>query len=182
MSNIWLYSSIQEGFDHIKLIFNGFTELFERTDKSRVLINLYQDIDPLMVTNFEDPIERGHYMTYLIAVEITLAQYDVVDHLTIEETKTLLETALKKYRDKSGVPNYSWVGTMSTIGILGRILYSNDYMPFVDRLTTLADLNQFIISCDFDGINDVNIIIQTILSDSENYLNELNNKSYGTKD
>ncbi|MEI6049625.1 MAG: hypothetical protein WCS03_12050 [Bacteroidota bacterium] len=170
---IWLYSSIQEGFDHVELNFNGFTELFYRNDKNRVFIKVYQDIDPLRVTNFEDPIERGQYMSYITFVEITLSQYDVVNFLTIEETKSLLEIALKKYSDKASVQSYSWVGAMSTVGLLGRILCSHNYKPFMDRLTTIPDLNKFINSCDFTGINNVDIIIQTIISDSENYLNEI---------
>jgi hypothetical protein len=168
-----LYNSIQEGFDHIKLNFNGFTELFNRIDKNKVLINIYQDIDPLRVTFIEDPIERGQFMSGITVVEITLAQYDVVDNLTLDETKSLLNIALKMYSDKSSVPNYSWVGAMSTIGILGRILYSQNYKSFIDRLSTVANLNLFLNSCDFDGINNVDFIIQTIISDSENYLNEL---------
>lgn len=175
LSNIWLYSSIQEGFNHVRQIFNGFEELFNRTDKNRVLIKLYQDIDPLLVISFEDPVERGEYMTYIIIVEIAIAQYEVVNYLTLDETKSLLEAALKKYYDKSSIPNYSWIGEMSSIAVLGRILYARNYIPFVDRLSTMTDLNQFIDSCDLSGINNMDIVIQTIISDSENYLNELKN-------
>lgn len=181
MSNIWLYNTIQQGFDHVKPIFNGFTELFNRKDKNGVLIKLYQNIDPLMVTNYEDPVEIGKFMSYITAVEITIAQYDVIDHLTIEETELLLKIALIKYIDKSSVPYYSWVGAMSTIGILGRILYSHNYKPFLDRLSTIPNLNQFINSCDFTGITNVDIIIETIIYDTENYLNELKNSSYEIK-
>ena len=71
------------------------------------------------------------------------------------------------------------------IEVLKYLLYDIEIpfeeIEFKNRYTSSLEEPQHK-SNDYDGINDVNIIIQTILSDSENYLNELNNKSYGTKD
>jgi len=169
---IWLYNSLQQGFDCVMNMFNGFDELFTREDANIELIKVYQQMDPEGVNDFSDPVDRGAYMTQFTFIEIIIAQFQFISKLTPEETEMLIEVCLDKYYDKSEIPGYSWIGEMSGLAILARILYSQDYKPFMDGLISIPNLNYFIESADFGGFNNIEEITQFIIMNAENYLLE----------
>ena len=169
---IWLYNSIQIGFDHVVEMFNGFNELFTREYGNRGLIEIYQEMDPEDVNNFSEPVDRGRYMTQFTFIELTIAQYQMIDKLTLEETELLLEICLDKYYSKAEIPSYSFIGEMSVLAIMSRVLYSKNYKPFMDQLINIPNLSYFIESADFGGINNIEEITQFIVSNTESYLLE----------
>ncbi|MBA7546866.1 hypothetical protein ES705_39267 [subsurface metagenome] len=173
LGNIWLYNSIQQGFDHIMNMFNGFDELFTRENANIELIKVYQEINPEGVYDFSELADQGAYMTQLTFIEITIAQFQLINKLTAEETETLIEVCLDKYYDKSEIPSYSWLGEMSVLAIMARILYSQNYKPFMDELMSISGLNNFIEWASFMGLINIEEITQFIISNAENYLQEL---------
>jgi len=172
LPNIWLYNSIHQGFEHVTDIFNGFDGLFTREDANIELIKVYKEMDPEGINDFSEPADRGRYMTQFTFIEITLAQFQLINNLTPEETKILIKLCLDKYYDKSKIPSYSYSyeGQMSGLAIMARILYSQDYKPFTKELMSISDLGYFIESADFAGVNNIEEITQFIISNAENYL------------
>lgn len=170
LGNIWLYSSIQQGFDHIMNIFNGFDELFTRENSNIELIKVYQEMYPEGIYDFSELADQGAYMAQFTFIEITIAQFQLINKLTAEEAETLIEVCLDKYYDKSEIPSYSWLGEMSVLAIMARILYSQNYKPFMDELMSISDLTYFIEMADFSGLNNIEKITQFIISNAENYL------------
>ena len=170
---IWLYNSIQQGFDHVIDMFNGFDELFNREDANIKLIEVYQEMDPEGVNDFSELADQGAYMTQLTFIEITIAQFQLINKLTAEETETLIEVCLDKYYVKSKIPSYAWIGEMSVLAIMARILYSQNYKPFMDELISISGLTYFIKMADFSGLINIKEITHFIISNAENYLQEL---------
>ncbi len=170
MGYIWVYNSIQQGFDRVMNMFNGFDELFDREDANTELIKVYQDMKPEGVYDYSEPAEQGAYMAQFTFIEITLAQYQLINKLQPEETKLLLEVCLDKFYKKSEIPYYSWIGAMSVLAIMGRVLLIQDYQPFIDGLTSVDELNDFLILADFCGLNNIVEITQFIIENVENYL------------
>jgi hypothetical protein len=169
---IWLYNSLQIGFDHIMEMFNGFHELFAREDGIRGLIEVYKEMDPMGVNDFSTTIDRGNYMTQFSFLELTLSQFLIISKLTPEETKMLIQYSLDKYYEKSMIPNYTFIGEMSGLALMARILYSHNYEPFMDQLINIPNLSYFIESADLMGINNIEEITQFIVSNTESYLEE----------
>ena len=172
---IWLYNSLQIGFDHIMEMFNGFHELFAREDGIRGLIEFYKEMDPEGVDDFSTVLDRGNYMTQFIFLELTLSQFQVISKLTPEETKMLIRYSLDKYYEKSIIPSYTFIGEMSGLALLARILYFHDYKPFTDLIMSVPNLIEFIESSDFLGKNNIEEITECIIINSEKYIEELQN-------
>jgi len=173
-SLIWVYSSLQEGFDHVIKIFNGFDELFNRDDVNIELIKIYQQMDPDSVNSISEPVDRGEFMTQFTFIEITLAQYQLINKLTHEEVYLLLGLCLEQYYYKSNISSFSWIGEMSILAIMARILESINYEPFTSEITENPDLQYFISVADLAGltIDKMEEIAQIIITCSENYLAE----------
>ncbi|MBA7511131.1 hypothetical protein ES705_03122 [subsurface metagenome] len=167
---IWVYNTFQQGFEHIMDMFNGFDELFTREDANIKLIEVYHEMYPEGVNDFSEPFDRGAYMTQLIFIEITIAQFQIINKLTPEETEMSIEICLDKYYDKSEIPSYGWIGEMSGLAIIARILYTQDYKPFTDGLMSISGLNYFIKSSGSSG--NIEEITHFIISNAENYLKE----------
>ena len=168
LSLIWAYNSLQQGFDHILEMFNGFDELFNRTDANIELIKIYQQMDPDSVNSISESVDRGEYMTQFTFIEITLAQNQLINKLTHEEVNILLSLCLEQYYKKANIASFSWIGEMSTLAIMARILESINYEPFTSEISENPSLEYFI------SVVDAGLTIykQIIITCSENYLAE----------
>ena len=169
---IWAYNSLQQGFDYILEMFNGFDELFDRDDANSELIKLYQQMDPDSVSSISEPVDRGEFMAQFTFIEITIAQYQLINKLTREEVTILLSACLEKYYWKSDSESFGWIGEMSTLAIIARILKSINYEPFINEISEDPYL-EYYISVAGDGLT---FYQQMIITCSENYLAE--QKSY----
>lgn len=172
LSNIWFYSTLQQGYDNITKIFNGFDELFNRTDVNVSLINVYSKMDPDDVNLISDVTEKGMLMTQFTIIEISMAQIQFINKLSSEENDTLLSICLKQYYAKSSIPSFSYVGEMSILAIMSRILYFVDYDPFMQGLLNIPNLQYFIDSADLVGVSNIEEISNFIINNTNNFLNE----------
>jgi hypothetical protein len=169
---IWAYNSIQYGYERVLDNYNGFDELFIRVDANIGLMTVYQEMDPEDVNNFSEPADRGRYMSQFTFIELTIAQYHMIDKLTLEETALLLEICLDKYYSKAEIPSYTFIGEMSVLAIMSRVLYSKNYKPFMDQLLNIPNLSYFIESASLTGLINIEEITQFIVSNTESYLSE----------
>jgi len=172
---IWAYSSIQEGFERVKDMFNGIDELFSREGANSSLIRIYQRMHPEDVNDIPDPVDRGAFMARFTFIEITLAQYQLIQKLNNDQRITLISICFDKYNSKTSIPSYSWIGSMSTLAIIARILYTEDYKPFVNLMSANQDLEYFVQNADFDNMSPdiINDITQIVLSTANNYISGL---------
>lgn len=171
---IWAYNSLQQGFDHILEMFNGFDELFNRDDANIELIKIYQQMDPDSINNISEPVERGEFMTQFTFIEITLGQYKLINKLTHEEVTILISLCLETFYKESNISSFGWIGKMSTLVIMARILESINYEPFTSEISENPYLEYFILIADLAPFTNDKIeeITQIIISCSENYLTE----------
>jgi hypothetical protein len=173
MLTIWLYIPMQEGFDYLRKSFNGFDELYARKDVSSVMINYYGLTNILGLNDIIDPIERGRFMINILYWEIIIAQFEFIDSLKTEDIKSLLDLVISKYYQKASIESYGLVGKASTLAIAARILYSQGYEPFLEKISSSTGLSQFINNADFSGTSDPENIIQIVITDSQDYLKTL---------
>lgn len=172
---IWAYNSFQQGFDRVKDMFNGIDELISREDANSSLMKIYQRMHPEDVNDISNSVDRGAFMSQFNYIEITLAQFQLVNNLTLEQIKTLLNLCLEIYHKKSNISYYSWIGEMSTLAIMARILYSRNYEPVITELSQNSYLESFLNTADFMGFNDINKIseiTQFVVNATESYLSE----------
>jgi hypothetical protein len=75
------FNNLQEGFEQVSTECTGFQELFKRPDAGKVLLRLYQSLDPKNVEYLQTPLERGLYKQKIFFLEFILSQKIIIDNL-----------------------------------------------------------------------------------------------------
>lgn len=171
---IWVYNSLQQGFDQVSSRCNGFDELWQRGDKFQVIYSLYQQKNPDRGNwdSYTD-LENGLYLFDIIYVELVLSQYEILHDLSIPEQTELFQLTLDNQKKKVDFIKY-WgpVGMQTTIATLGRMMYLDNYEPLVQEYNN--NENMFL-AVAYVQILDYDIV-NKIMSLSEDYLKILKNK------
>ena len=171
---IWLYNSFQQGFDKLSSRCNGFDELWKRGDKFQALYSLYQQKNPDRGDwDSHTVLEDGNYILDIISMELILSQYEVLHGLSVSEKIELFQLALDNQKKKVDlIQYYGYPGMQTTIAILGRMMYLDNYEPLVqeynnDGMMFLAVAYISILNYD---------VVNKIMSLSEDYLQNLKSK------
>jgi hypothetical protein len=170
---IWTRNSLQQGFDYVKEICNGFGELLRRSDAYPVIVSAYKELDIEGNWSTWTDLEIGQYMVNIINHELFLAQNEILKSLTKAQKLELFQLALENQKLKFELKEdyYGMVGMKSSLAILSRIMYNEQYQPFMDEYTSREQL-RFQIT--YMGIPDSDLV-DIITNLSEEYLKTLQN-------
>lgn len=171
---IWVYTSLQKGFDQLNINCNGVDELWKRGDKFQELHSMYQQKNVDRVDwDIHTDLENGRYIFDIVYVELVISQYEVLNELSVSEKIELFQLVLENQKKKVDlVEYYGPVGMQTTIAILGRIMYLDNYEPLLheynnNEMVFLSVAEILIL--DYDVVNK-------IMSLSEEYLKNLKSK------
>ncbi|MDP2338364.1 MAG: hypothetical protein Q8N05_18315 [Bacteroidota bacterium] len=173
MRMIWTRIELQNGFDDVKSMCNGFEELWKRGDKYQKLVYLYKQKDFNRDWKPEPNVEDGRYMDDIVRVELVISQYEILNDLTTSEKTELFQLALDNQKKKVTLAKYWGItGMQTTCAILSRIMYLDKYQPLVDEYNNnefMLILIAYVLILDSDVVNKV-------MSLSEDYLKILKSK------
>jgi len=114
------------GLNNMMSHFNGFHELFARTDAAKELIKVYSTLEPLAISKDWTLLQKGLHGFHINCVELLLAHSMIVEKLDAQDTQILLDEVILKYRKKKQLPDvYSLWGLSPTVG-LGLSLFDKD--------------------------------------------------------
>jgi hypothetical protein len=166
---IWIYSSLQEGFDIVESYCNGFGKLWNRTDVCDILIKEYEQLAPEGIDEKWSDLEIGRYMMNIIYYEVIIAQNEILLQLSRSEKFTLFEEAINKNLAKLElIDQYGIIGMQSSLAILSRIMFNDNYTPFMSELPN----EQLQFHIEMIDIRNPELI-DLILNHAENYLSLL---------
>jgi hypothetical protein len=166
-------NSLQQGYDYLTTIFNGFRELEKRKDAGTELINVYIQLNPTDITNYNTPVERGGFAFKIKYIEILLAQKPILANLNKESKKILIDKSLSNYGIIEKMPDqYATFGLMTPALILGRLLDANNQQEFGTMKSKDDNLRGFINNGDIGDIQ----ILTDIISFSKTYLKQIENE------
>jgi hypothetical protein len=170
---IWTRNSLQQGFDYVKGNCNGFGELLRRSDGYPVIVNAYKELNIEGNWSSWTDLEIGNYIVNIIYHELFLAQNEILWSLTKDQKIELFQLALDNQKLKFELREeyYGVVGMESSLVILARIMYNDQYQPFMDEYAN-RELLRFHISN--ISIRDWDLI-DIITNLSEDYLITLKN-------
>ena len=115
------YDSPQKGFEVVAAGFDGFIELFNRTDAGAKLLAKYQTMDPATVSASATLEEQGDYDRQFTFVEALLAHDAIQAKFSDTERSTLVTEALKKFEAKQAQAEiYGHFGRERSALLLGR--------------------------------------------------------------
>ena len=164
--DIYAFNTIQQGFDVMKAQFNGLQELLSRKDAGTVLLTKYRTMNPALDESWS-LLDRGQHMATIRNVEVLLAQQTIIDDMTATECRDLITEVLAKGELKEQY-SYGFYGEQMTAWIIGRILQSEDYQPFIQLLAIDEALQSFLTKGSFSSEN----MLQEIFSLAHQFLSE----------
>lgn len=167
--DIWAFSSTQTGFGAIIYEFNGIRELLSREDAATELIEKYCSLDITIVNEEWEPLARSEFVLGTVAyIEIILAQDEIISKMTDDEKRDLIAEALVKSAQKSQHSDvYGAIEQMYTTWIIARVLYQENYAPFMQKVEESEDLQYFLdggTSICFDVSDEIISAAQEFLS------------------
>jgi hypothetical protein len=166
-------SSLQQGYDYLKSIFNGFRELEKRTDTGKELIIELSKINPSDVKEMTESLKIGEFMCKFTNIEIILAQYPVLMSLDQDGKKELSIRCISLYETIEKLSNYyGTFGLATPAFVLARLLNSNNYQNFINEISKDKNLRSFVDNAIVSNKNS----LSKILLYSKGYLNQLLNK------
>jgi len=116
-------NSLQLGYDYISSIFNGFAELESRPDAGKVLLQVYDNLSPLLINDYLTPLDKGRYSFRITYFELILSQTKILSNLDKIDKIKLLQLATKYYREKESYSNdYSLFSLSTSALVMGRFL------------------------------------------------------------
>lgn len=138
-------NSMQDGYDYLKKIFNGFVELEKRKDAGKELLSVYQNTDPSEVRKMSTPLERGAYSHKIMYLEMMMAQQGVIVNMTDSDRQALLVRSTAVYDTIVSLPkNYGYRAHTCPALIMGRVLKANQLQGFLKKKETDTELNEFV--------------------------------------
>jgi hypothetical protein len=170
---IWTRNSLQQGFDYVEGICNGFGELLRRSDAYPVIVSAYKELNIEGNWGSWTDLEIGHYIINIINHELFLAQNEILKSLTKAQKLELFQLALDNQKQKFElrVEYYGVTGMESSLAILSRIMYNDQYPPFMEEYSNRELLR---VHVDLIKILDSDLV-DIITNLSEEYLKTLKN-------
>lgn len=159
-ADLYFQEDYQFAFNILVEHFNGFSELLKRQNAATLLLNRYKSMEPSCQENNWPSIPRtGSSTSFSFAfIEILIAQYDILQQLDNVDTNILLKEAIKKYEEKK-LYDYSIFSKKHTVLIAGRILFLNNYAPFMEEYSNDVYVKDFIdkvmLNSNFDTLDRV---------------------------
>jgi hypothetical protein len=167
LGDIAVFRTWQEGVDKLKENFNGANELLHRADAGKLLLEYYKSMDTQKLNPDWSLTERGNYSFQLIAIEILLAQDNILAALNETSKKELLKISLEKLNSKKSNPEvYGSFSYTSTGWLMARILRNSNYQPFVSSFQPREHYKLFVeegLAVDTSMLDDVIIHTQKFL-------------------
>ncbi len=164
---IWTHYHLQGGFDKVEAMCNGFEELWKREDKYTELMALYKGLNFERDWEAYTDLEHGRFMDNIVRHELILAQNEILFDLTESQKIELFEFSLQIQKSKfEKVEYYGSVGMATTLAILSRIMYHDQYQPLIEEYNNYDPMQynvNFIITADKD-------VVGKIMNLSEEYL------------
>ena len=135
LGDLMVFSSPQEGIQKLQENFNGARELLKRKDVAPLLLEKYTSMNPAGATPLSSLEKKGEYSFKIMAIEILLAQENILAALDARNRKILLSLAQEKLNTKKKDQEvYGGLSYSTTGWIMARILKQSHYPPALNSL------------------------------------------------
>jgi hypothetical protein len=94
---IFTRNSLQKGYEYLRSQFNGFKELENRTDAGKYLLNIYLEKKHDDVTLIKNLVDKGHFMSSILHVEIMLSQEPIIKNMDKLDMISLKAKAINSF-------------------------------------------------------------------------------------
>ena len=136
--------NLQQGFDQLTKLFNGFQELLTRKDASAALIQLYTRMDPNDVKKETTLARQGDVPFNFTYIELLLAQDKIITSLSKEQREVLRKAAISRFESKNTLAaNYGDFGLNTTARILVKLLKADGKQGLLQKSATQQEIDTY---------------------------------------
>ncbi len=136
------FDKMQSGFNRIKSEHNGFVEFYKRKEMVRVLVDRYESMS-LECGNIYPPFslngEGSPAEISVLIVEFMIFQDDFLSKLNKQQQYNIFTLVYNKHIKKEDA-----IGKVVSAALLGKIMYNNNFAPFVAVCEETAFMKMFI--------------------------------------
>lgn len=166
LGDLMVFHSPQEGFNKLKTNFNGVTELLLRKDIGVELMEKYSRMKAILLEG-EPNFSRGEYSFKIQAIEILLAQMEVLLKLNITERIELMQMVIDHLTDKQANNELYGLNAQYISGwLIVRVLELENY-----QFELLIDKDHQSLFID-EGLHPEQNLIQDILAFGKSFLSK----------
>ncbi len=165
--DIWAFDNIQKGFKHVRKGFNGFEELFLRKDAHNIISKIYMGIDPSKIIDEKTPLKKGTYQINICKLEILLSQEELLQNISLNEGKELLQNMINKNTKMSQYAEYGIMDIETNVYLMLKILLKSN-SKLVKKMVDQKNIKDLLSNGKLTNIDTANDIILI----AKNYLNE----------
>lgn len=121
--DMYAYDNPKIGFDEMSKNFNGFISLKKRSDAGSIILEGYKRINAESVTTFKSEGDKGEFTMHLSAIEILIANDDILKQLKQNHKKEILKEILRKNHGKEQYKDiFGALGKLTLVYTASKIL------------------------------------------------------------
>ena len=146
ISDYLFFEHIQNGFNRIKTENNGFSELYSRKNIFEVITERYELMSLDCEEDLYPPFVLGEAAPVSISLEtfeLFIFQDEFLDNLKENQQYQIFELVYEKHENKKN-HDFSGYSKLVSEAILGKIMFENDFSPFVEICNELDFIKFFI--------------------------------------
>lgn len=163
-------STPQTGYNKVRDIYLGISELESRADRGTTSLKLYQSINPNGFDISWNLSDIGHYMLDFIYLEIISSQYNILEAMTEKEMIELFLRSLEVYDLKFKNDEFYTYGELEySASVMARVMLLMRYEPFVELYN--SNMDAFELTEYYKPVNSSVTIL--VYETALNYLHEL---------
>lgn len=169
LGDLMVFSTLQQGVEKLKENFNGADELLQRKDVGKKLLEKYQAMKAASIDPDWSLVEKGEFSFKMMAIEILLAQENVLSSLDPSSRKYLLKLAHDKLDEKKKNQEvYGYLSYCTVAWIIVRTLEKENY-NFRKLSAEQEAQYQSLVN---EGVPPTQEVFNTIVSQSQNFLSK----------
>lgn len=136
IGDVFVFNSLQDGVDKLKVNFSAFEELLERKDVGLVTLSRYYRFKVDSVKTLPTPFAKGEYSVKMSFLEVLLAQPEITGQLNTAEKRGLLRHLVSNF-DRKGAQREDYGGL--SLGTSAWTVYHLNRQLAGDKKTTASD-------------------------------------------
>ena len=154
--DIFAFDDKIESFKRVKEQFNGYTELYQRSDFVQKLINLYISRDVAAINNIDGDYDKGLYAFDYHIMEYMLTDAAILASST--QSEQIVNILVEKKTQKARYNSYGSTNSLTIALAIGRCLQRTN--AFIDYQGTT--LHEFLQSGRLTNVSDLDYIYSKI--------------------
>jgi hypothetical protein len=140
------FDNMQNGFNRIKNENNGFPELYSRKNIFEIITVRYELMTLDCGENLYPPFVSGEpapIQISLMTFEFFIFQDEFLNNLNKNQQHQIFEIVYEKHQNKK-VHDFDNYSKLVSSAIMGKIMFKNDFLPFVEICDEIDFMNFFI--------------------------------------